>query len=125
MALSAADVYHLTADELRRECVEQGLESSGPVRTLRNRLAEHIHSNKMQASGDDKMAQASAQTNLETNVSQTVFQKTRCCSHDSSADSQMAVFVQLLRQVTPLKSEGPEDLLYIFLSDSKRYISWA
>lgn len=113
-ALSAPEVYHLTVDKLHRLCVDQGLESSGPVRTLRKRLAEQIHSNKMQALGDEKMAQASAQTNLETNVSQTVVKTSGCCSHDS-ADSQAVVFMELLRQVSPLMSERTEDMLCLFV----------
>jgi hypothetical protein len=69
----------------------------------------------MQALGDEKMAQASAQTNLETNVSQTVVKTSGCCSHDSSADSQAVVFMELLRQVSPLMSERTEDMLCLFV----------
>jgi hypothetical protein len=38
MALLASEVYYLNADELRKACEERGLETSGPVKTLRTWL---------------------------------------------------------------------------------------
>jgi hypothetical protein len=62
MALTASDVYHLTVAELRQECADRGLESSGPVRTLRRRLAEVVGVDSMPTAGEERMAQASVQT---------------------------------------------------------------
>ena len=35
-------MYYLTAEELRQECLNFGLDSYGPVRVLRERLSTHI-----------------------------------------------------------------------------------
>jgi hypothetical protein len=43
------------------------------MNTLGHRLAEHVTSNQMEASRDEKMAQASAQTDLENNLVCTLF----------------------------------------------------
>jgi hypothetical protein len=48
MALSASEVYRLTVDKLRQVCSEGGLNSSGPVRRLRQRLVEHVKSDQME-----------------------------------------------------------------------------
>jgi hypothetical protein len=48
MAGSASSVYRLIVDQLRQECVERGLDRSGPVRVLWGRLAEHIKSKTME-----------------------------------------------------------------------------
>jgi hypothetical protein len=66
MALSASDVYRLTADNLRQVCSYQGLDISGPVRSLRQRLADHIKSNMM--AGDEDVTHASVPTDLVHNV---------------------------------------------------------
>jgi len=47
MALSASPIYHLTVEQFRQTCLERGLDSDGPVRTLRRRLAEQIKSEDM------------------------------------------------------------------------------
>ena len=68
MVLSASKVYRLTVDDLCQVRSEQGLDSSGPVWTLRQRPAKHVKSNQMKASRDEKMAQASARTDLVNNL---------------------------------------------------------
>jgi hypothetical protein len=47
MALSLSEMYYLTGDMLSRECRERGLDQSGPVRSLRQRLANHIRRDPM------------------------------------------------------------------------------
>jgi hypothetical protein len=72
MALYVSEVYHLTADKLRQACSNEGLDSSGPVRSLRQRLAEHIKSDMMQTVGDEDVTQASVPTDLVHNVMEPV-----------------------------------------------------
>lgn len=86
MALCASEMYRLTVDELCQVCADRGLDSRGPVRMLQQRLAEYVKGNKMELLGDEKMAQASVQTNLERNVDPPVFQNVGCCSHGGSGD---------------------------------------
>ena len=64
MALSASEVYHLTVDGLRQVCAERGLYSGGPVRVLRQRLADHIKSNPMDTPSGEGVIQASVPTDL-------------------------------------------------------------
>jgi hypothetical protein len=75
----------------------------------------------MESSCDEKMAQASVQTNLERNVDPLVFLNGGCCSYGGSVDSQVAVFGELLRQISPLLSEKPEDILWFFVSMEEIY----
>jgi hypothetical protein len=69
MAGSVSSVYRLTVDQLREECVERGLDSSGPVRVLRGRLAEHIKSEMMEGADDQSRIQASVPSDLPGNES--------------------------------------------------------
>ena len=113
MAFSASDVYHLTADKLRQVCSDQGLDSGGPVRSLRQRLADHIEQHD--ADGDEDVTQASVPTDLVHNVMEPVPHKSGDSSHDGGGDSQTQVLVELLRQVSPLSSEQPEAILHLFV----------
>jgi hypothetical protein len=58
----------LTVDKLRQVCSEQGLDSSGPVRSLRQRLADLVKSNPMDKSSGEDATQASVPTDLVPNV---------------------------------------------------------
>ena len=115
MAFSASDVYHLTADKLRQVCSDQGLDNSGPVRSLRQRLGDHIKSNIMQTVGDEDVTQASVPTDLVHNVMEPVPHKFGDSSHGGGGDSQTQVLVELLRQVSPLSSEEPEAILRLLV----------
>jgi len=112
MALSASEVYRLTADKLRQVCSYQGLDNSGPVRSLRQGLADHIKS-MIQTAGDD-VTHASVPTDLVHNVVEPVPQNSGDCSHGGCRDSQTLVLVELLRQVSPLSSEEPGAILRLF-----------
>jgi len=112
MAFSASDVYHLTADKLRQVCSDQGLDSGGPVRSLRQRLADHIEQHD--ADGDEDVTQASVPTDLVHNVMEPVPHKFGDSSHGGGGDSQPQVLV-LLCQVSPLSSEEPEAILRLFV----------
>ena len=67
MAISVAGVYRLAVDELRNQCVERELNSSGPERLLRRRLVDHIRSNQMDGVGQQPpIDQANVPTDLES-----------------------------------------------------------
>ena len=51
MALSVSEVYYLSGETLRQVCLERGLDHSGPVRELRQRLVEHIRSGPRSETG--------------------------------------------------------------------------
>jgi len=59
MALSVTAVYRLTVDQLRLECTERGLCSSGTVRELRCRLADHLKSRQMEDTKEQHPVKAS------------------------------------------------------------------
>jgi len=107
MALSASEVYHLTIDNLTQVSSERRLDSSGPVRTLQQQLAERVKSNQLETSRDDKMAQ----TDLVNNLVEPVPQNVGCCSRRCGMDIKSQVLVELMRRVPPLSSEEPEDIL--------------
>jgi hypothetical protein len=108
-------VYHLNADELRKACEEGGLETGGPVKILRGRLAEYVRDRKMEESTEVKAARASVQTNVADNISQTDTPNISCCSHEGKVDGPVAVLVELLRKLAPLSSERPENVLCFFI----------
>jgi hypothetical protein len=51
MALSVAQVYRLSGDQLRLKCEELGFDAGGTVRELRSRLADHIMNRQMDETG--------------------------------------------------------------------------
>jgi hypothetical protein len=113
MALTASGLYRLRAELLRVGCSERGLQSSGPVRVLRNRLAEYLRVGLMDRKEKQADIQASvpagtsnAGNETSTPLSEGSFQGTSGASHQ--------VPVDLLRQVEPLASEQPEDILRFF-----------
>ena len=111
MSLSASEVYHLTADELRQVCSERGLDSSGPVRLLRQRLADHVKGSIMGKSQDEGATQASVPNDL---IQTQTDPNSELCSHGGGRDSRTQVLGELLRQVSPLRSEEPEAILCFF-----------
>jgi hypothetical protein len=68
----------------------------------------------MEESTEVKTAQASVQTNVADNVSQTDIQKISCCSHGGGVDGPGAVLVRLLGKLAPLSSERPEHVLFFY-----------
>jgi hypothetical protein len=100
MALSASDVFHLTADKLRQVARYDRCE----------RLADHIKSNMMQTVGDEDVTQTSVPTDLVHNVVEPVTHNF-CDSSNGDGDSQTQVLVELLHKVSPLSLEEPEAIL--------------
>ena len=52
MASRASEIYKITAEELRHFCSEEGLDSAGPVRLLRQRLVDHLATSMMASKQD-------------------------------------------------------------------------
>jgi len=53
MALTASEVYRITAESLRQLRSEEGLDCEGPVRLLRQRLVRHLTDNSMESKDVD------------------------------------------------------------------------
>jgi hypothetical protein len=51
MDISASDVYRLTAEQLRKFCLDRGLDCKGSIKLLRQRLSQQIKSSKIQMPG--------------------------------------------------------------------------
>jgi hypothetical protein len=96
MALTESDVYHLTVVELRQECADRGLDSSGPVRTLMRRLAEVVRVDSMATAGEERKARTGAQTDSVSNIDLPVPLNVDGSSHGSGGDGQIAVLGELL-----------------------------
>jgi len=85
-------VYRLAVEELRELCVEQELDSSGPVHMLRGRLADHNRSNQMDRAEQDRpVVQASVPTDLESNGAESVPPIGMYSSHGGSGDGPVIV----------------------------------
>ena len=67
MDVSATEMYRLKAADLREHCIGRGLDCSGPVRSLRRRLVEHIHSTKMDEAQNKQNVHASVPADLVSN----------------------------------------------------------
>jgi hypothetical protein len=115
MALSVSGLYRLNVNKLRLECLERGLSCIGPVRVLRRRLADYLKSEEMEQDRDHEDTQASVSVDvLDPNEGPTppgLGEEPQ----GSSGASQTQVLIDLLRQVTPLLSEQPEDILRLFV----------
>jgi hypothetical protein len=115
MALSASGLYRLNASQLRLECTERGLSCVGPVRVLRRRLAERIKDERMDQAGGRDDTQASESVDVLDPSEGPTPPGLGEEPQGSSGAGQVQVFVELLRQVPPLSSEQPEDILRLFV----------
>ena len=115
MALSAAAVYHLSVDQLRQQCLDRGLDSGGPVRSLRRRLVADIKSDQMDRPGQQEATQARVPTDKVPTRTGTVPSRSNGDCHGGSEIAQTSVLVELLRQVVPLSSEELEEILRLFV----------
>ena len=113
MALTASEIYKLTAEKLRQLCSEEGLDSEGPVRSLQQRLVRHLSMSMMASKQYTEPEQASAQTDLSLDVTIGEPQNRNNSSHVGPSDSSVPVVVELLRKVQSLSSEEPEAILQL------------
>jgi len=107
MALSASGLYWLSAEQLRVECSERGLSSSGPVHVLQGRLADYLKADPMDRKEEQQGTQASVAAAILNPVSEG--------PHGDSGFSRTQVLSDLLKQIKPLSSEEPEDILRFFV----------
>ena len=113
MDVSASDVYRLTADELKQVCFSRGLDCRGPLRALLQR-SEQINSTKMQTPPDE----VSNQTGITTDVGDragTPVPQPGDALHSGSEGGPMTILVELLKQLSPLRSEEPEAITDLFV----------
>jgi hypothetical protein len=75
----------------------------------------------MATSGEERKAQASVQTDSVSKVDQPVPYNVDGGFHGGGVDSQTVVLGELLRQLSPLSSEEPEDILWFFVKLEERY----
>jgi len=108
MALSASGLYRLSAEQLRVECSERGLGSSGPVRVLRARLANYLKADQMDRKEEQQDGQASVAAAILNPGSEE-------CPQGDSGFNRTQVLSDLLKQIKPLSSEEPEDILGFFV----------
>jgi len=107
----ASEIYKLTAEKLRQLCSEEGLDSEGAVRSLRQRLVRHLTTSMMASKQDVELEQASVQTNLSSDATHGGPQNPSNSSHVGGCDNAVPVVVELLRHVPFLSSEKPEAIL--------------
>ena len=113
--LSATSVYYLDVDQLRLQCATRNLNTEGGVRQLRQRLGDFVKGNAMggvdiqreQATGES----GSSRDNEVPPVSRGFYD----VSLSIDRGDHSSVLVDLLRQVPPLLSECPEDILFFFI----------
>jgi len=106
MALTAAEVYRLSATELRVQCAEEGLNSQGPVRSLRGRLVRHLRGKAMASKHEETDG-----GNVSVDEVSDPPHHVAGDSHGVGCDSPISVLTELLRQVPALTSEDPEAIL--------------
>jgi hypothetical protein len=111
MALSSAEIYRLTAEQLREDCSKQGLDSIGPVRVLRQRLVRQLKVEIKASKQDDQNVNASVTTDLSSDTIQMGTLNTKGASDAGVSGGSNSVFVELMRKVSPLTSEEPEAIL--------------
>ena len=115
MALSGSDIYRLNAEQLRKCCVERYLCADGPVRVLRRRLADYVRVNMTDQQRLPGASQASVPNDLVPDHFVTTPPISNEVSQGGGVGSQFAVLLDLLRQVKPLLSEEPVDILRLFV----------
>jgi len=108
--LSATSVYYLDVDQLRLQCATRNLSTEGGVRQLRQRLADFVKGN---ATGGVDMQREQATGESGSSQDNGVAFDEVSLSVDRGDHS--SVLVDLLRQVPPLLSECPEDILFFFI----------
>ena len=113
MTLTASEIYRLSADKLRQLCSEEGLDTVGPVRLLRQRVMRHLKAIAMDSQQEVKTPQASVSTNLSADTIQTGHYNVNNSSHVGGSDNPVPVSVELLRRDPSLSSEEPEAILWL------------
>ena len=122
MAFVPSDIYRLTVDKLRRVCAEEGLDSEGPVRVLRQRLVRHFNAATMVTKRDDVSIKASVSTDLSGDKIQVGPLEQDDNSHAGASTGSNSVLVELMRQVPPLTAKEPEAILRFMVRLNETYV---
>ena len=113
--LSATSVYYLDAEQLRFECSARGLSTGGDVRDLRRRLAEFIKSDVMDGVDTRRDEQASESGEVVNTELPPASVAASGIGLSVDRSNHTSVLVDLLKQIPPLLSERPEDILGFFV----------
>jgi len=120
--LSATSVYYLDANQLHLQCATRNLSIEGGVRQLRQRLAEFVKSNVM-GGVDTQRGEAMGESgNSRDNEVPPVSLEIGEGFLNIDRSDHCSVLIDLLRQVPPLLSERPEDILFFFTRLGEIYI---
>jgi len=101
----------LSKPQLKEECSKQGLDYEGTVQVLRQRLVQQLHAVDMADDQETTNVKASVSSDLSTNPTRTGNVDLVGNSHARGEDDANSVFVELMRQISPLNSEEPEAIL--------------
>jgi hypothetical protein len=112
---SPTDVYHWSTPILEQRCGEFGLEAVGSVRELRERLSTAL-----------KLRSAGTSSNMETIKASTPSvgnafgvgpsDRIESGALAGSLESEISVLGELIRNVPPLQSDKPTEILRFFVS---------
>lgn len=89
-------------DTLRQVCLEQGLDDTGPVWSLRQRLADHIRRGPMDSPAKPEVTQASVSTDLKNNTGITTSPVVPSGSHGCGGDGPIPVLVDCYVRSPPV-----------------------
>ena len=121
MALSATRVYQLSGDQLRLECAERGLQLGGTVRELRCRLVDYLRCSQMEDDKEHSPVQASDSAGTLEGAN-TAVPPAAGPLQSGNGENQARVLVDLLRQIKPLESERPEEIMRFFVKLEDVYV---
>lgn len=121
MDLSATSLYLLRVDQLRIECVKRGLVSSGSVRLLRRRLREFLRNSEM--GGDDVYEHEQAAAAVDAGSFNVSMHNGPAENNNSGTNGSnySPVLMGLVKQIPPLLSEKPEEILKFFVRVQEMY----
>ena len=133
MALSSSEIYQLKAFQPREECVKFGVDATGTVQLLRQRLAKQLKVAAMaeNPNSEDVKAIGAADVSLDPiRVDNPVLTNH---SHVPGMSDANLVLIELMRKVPPLTSEEPkailrfvarlEDVYLLKLCDDRSFIT--
>ena len=111
MALVSSDIYRLTADQLRKVCAEEEVDSAGSVRVLSQGLVRHLNDAAMATKRDDVTPKEGVLEDLSGDQLQVGPHVPDDNSHAGASAGSNSVLVDLMSQFSPLVTEEPEAVL--------------
>jgi hypothetical protein len=115
MNYSPTDVYHWSRPVLEQRCGELVLEAFGSVRELRERLSTAL---KLRSAGtSSNMENIKASTpSVENALGEGLSDRIESGALAGSLESEISVLGELFRNVQPLQSDEPTEILRFFVS---------